>query len=124
MDVPGTFDHAIRYTVPHYQRSTFDRTVAGLPTDFLSDPVTGEVFGSKADCKARLQGFALSQGLAVVVGSLRKIVEVEVLDGLAECADALLGRNGAKDRRGMEREREWDGVDEAGGAETRRVSLD
>jgi 5,10-methylene-tetrahydrofolate dehydrogenase/methenyl tetrahydrofolate cyclohydrolase len=28
----------------------------------------GEVFGSKAEYKARLQGFALSQGFAVVVG--------------------------------------------------------
>jgi hypothetical protein len=49
-------------------------------------------------------------------------VEVEVLDGLAECADRLLGRNGAEGRRGMERER--DGVYKAGGAETRGVSFD
>ena len=66
MDVPSAFDSAIRYSVPQHQRSTFDRAVAGLPTDFLSFPVTGEVFGSKAECKARLQGFALSQGFAVV----------------------------------------------------------
>jgi hypothetical protein len=68
MDVPSTFDSAIRYSVPRHQRSTFDRAVTGLLTDFLSFPVTGEVFGSKAEYKARLQGFALSQVFAVVVG--------------------------------------------------------
>ena len=68
MDVPSAFDSAIRYSVPQHQRRAFDRAVAGLPTDFLSFPVTREVFGSKAECKARLQGFALSQGFAVVIG--------------------------------------------------------
>jgi hypothetical protein len=67
MDVPSTFNRAICYSVPQHQRTTFDRAVAGLPIDFSSYPVTGEVFGSKAECKARLQGFALSQGFAVVV---------------------------------------------------------
>lgn len=42
--------------------------------------------------------------------------------GLAECADGLLGRNSAEDRRWMERER--DGVYEAGGAEACGVSFD
>jgi len=68
MDVLSAFDSAIRYSVPPHQRRTFDRAVAGLPTEFLNFPVTGEVFGSKAECKTRLQGFALSQGFAVVVG--------------------------------------------------------
>jgi hypothetical protein len=41
MDVPSTFDSAIRYSVPRYQRSTFDRAVARLLTvprlaDFLA----------------------------------------------------------------------------------------
>jgi hypothetical protein len=67
MDVPSTFNSAIRYSVPQHQRSTFDRAIAGLATDVLGYPVTGEVFGSKAEYKARLQGFTLSQGLAVVV---------------------------------------------------------
>jgi hypothetical protein len=67
MDVPSAFDRAIRYSVPPHQRSTFDRAVAGLPTGFLSYPVTGKVFGSKAECKARLQGFTLSQRFTVVV---------------------------------------------------------
>ena len=53
--------------MPPHQRRTFDRAIARLPIDFLGFPVTGEVFGSKAECKARLQGFALSQGFAVVV---------------------------------------------------------
>jgi hypothetical protein len=68
MDIPSAFDCAIRYSVPQRQRSTFDRAVARLPTDFLSYPVTGEVFGFKVEYKTRLQGFALSQGLTVVVG--------------------------------------------------------
>ena len=51
--------------MPRHRRSTFDHAVAGLPTD-LSFPVTGKVFGSKAECKAQLQGFALSQGFTVV----------------------------------------------------------
>jgi hypothetical protein len=60
MDVPSAFDRAIRYSVPRHQCSTFDRAVAGLSTDFLSFPVTREAFRSKAECKAQLQGFALS----------------------------------------------------------------
>jgi len=68
MDFPSAFDRAIRFSVPAHQRSTFDRVVAALPNNFLNYPVTGEVFESKAECKARLQGFALSQGFAVVIG--------------------------------------------------------
>ena len=67
MNTPSAFDSAIRYSVPQHQRSAFDRAIAALPINFLRFPVTGEVFGSKAECKARLQGFALSQGFAVVV---------------------------------------------------------
>jgi hypothetical protein len=73
VDVPSAFDRAVRYSVPQYQRNTFDRAVAGLPTDFLSFPVTGEVFRSKAECKARLQGFALSQGLQPSLANLHKM---------------------------------------------------
>ena len=68
MDVPSAFDRAIRYSVPRRQHSTFGRAVTGLLAGFLGFPVTGEVFGSKAEYKARLQGFALSQAFAVVVG--------------------------------------------------------
>jgi hypothetical protein len=35
MDVPSAFNRAIRYSVPQYQRSTFDRAIAGLATDVL-----------------------------------------------------------------------------------------
>ena len=68
MDVPSAFDRTIRYSVPRHQRSTFDRAIARLLTDFLSYPVTVEALGSKVECKARLQGFALSRGSAVIVG--------------------------------------------------------
>jgi hypothetical protein len=61
MDVPSTLDRAIRYSMPQYQRSTFDRVVARLITDFLSYPVIGEVFGSKPECNVRLQRFAVGQ---------------------------------------------------------------
>jgi hypothetical protein len=54
MDVPSALDSAIRYSVPPHQRRTFDRAITGLPTDFLSFLVTGEVFRSKAEYKARL----------------------------------------------------------------------
>ena len=68
MDAPSIFDFMIRYSLPRHQRSTFDRVIAGLSTDFLSFPVTVEAFGSKVECKARLQGFALSRGSAVIIG--------------------------------------------------------
>jgi hypothetical protein len=45
MDIPSALNHAIRFSVPPHQRTTFDRAVAGLPTDFLSYPVTREVLG-------------------------------------------------------------------------------
>jgi hypothetical protein len=50
------FDRAIRYSVPQYQRSTFDRAVAGLTTGVLSHPVIREVFSLRLSvrlgCKA------------------------------------------------------------------------
>src|SRR5947207_677788 len=66
MNTPSAFNSAIRYSVFQYQRSAFDRAIAALPIDFLRFLVTGEVFGSKAEYKARLQGFTFSQGFAVV----------------------------------------------------------
>jgi hypothetical protein len=50
--VPSAFDRAIRYSVSQHQRSTFDRAVAGLVTDFLRYPVVREVFGPKVECKS------------------------------------------------------------------------
>jgi hypothetical protein len=54
MDIPSAFNSAIRYSVPQYQRRAFNRAVAGLLANFLSFPVTREVFKSKVECKARL----------------------------------------------------------------------
>ena len=68
MNTPSAFDSAIRYSVPQHQRSAFDRAIAALPIDFLRFLITREVFGFKAEYKTRLQGFALSQGFAVVIG--------------------------------------------------------
>ena len=52
-----------RFAIPCLSISvaTFGRVVAGLITDFLGYPVIREVFGSKAECKTRVQGFALNQ---------------------------------------------------------------
>jgi hypothetical protein len=66
------YDRAIRFLVPTHQRVAFDRAVAALPPGFLDFPVTGETFESKVSCKARLQGFALGQGFAVVIGKSNK----------------------------------------------------
>jgi hypothetical protein len=79
METPSAFDYRIRYLVPQHQRSTFDRTIAALPPAFLGFPTTGEVFDSAASCKARLQGFSLGQGFAVVVGKSNKNQYVEFL---------------------------------------------
>jgi len=47
---------AVRFAIPclSIYRRTFDRAVAGLLTEFLSFPVTGEVYRTKAEYKARL----------------------------------------------------------------------
>jgi hypothetical protein len=60
MDVPSTFNSTIRYSVPQYQRSTFDRAIIRLVTNVLDYSVTKEVFRFKAEYKARLQGFAFN----------------------------------------------------------------
>ena len=72
VETPGAFDRNIRFSVPTHQRSTFDRAIAGLPPAFPGFPTTGEVFDDPAACKARLQGFSLSQGFAVVIGKSNK----------------------------------------------------
>jgi hypothetical protein len=72
METPAAFDHSIRFSVPTHQRSTFDRTIAALPPACLGFPTTGEIFESTAACKARLLGFSLGQGFAVVVGKSNK----------------------------------------------------
>jgi hypothetical protein len=79
METPAAFDHSIRFSVPTHQRSTFDRAIAALPPALLGFPTTGEVFESTAACKARLQGFSLGQGFAVVVGKSNKDAYVEFL---------------------------------------------
>jgi hypothetical protein len=52
IDILSAFNSVIRYSVLQYQRYAFNRAVTGLPTNFLSFPVTREVFKSKAECKA------------------------------------------------------------------------
>jgi hypothetical protein len=50
------FDRAIRYSVPQYQCSTFDRAVAGSITGVLIHPAVREVFSLRLSvrlgCKA------------------------------------------------------------------------
>jgi hypothetical protein len=68
----GGYGRAIRFLVPTHQRAAFDRAVAALSPAFLHFPATGESFESKVSCKARLQGFTLGQGFAVVIGKSDK----------------------------------------------------
>jgi hypothetical protein len=50
---------------PHLRRIVED-TVESFNNDWLVPPEEGEVFESGKECMARLQGFALSRGFAVV----------------------------------------------------------
>jgi hypothetical protein len=79
MEIPGAFDHSIRFSVPAHQRGAFDRAIGAMPPAFLGFPTTGEVFECTAACKVRLQGFSLGQGFAVVVGKSNKGSFVEFL---------------------------------------------
>ena len=73
MDVLNSaYDRGIRFFVPAHQRAVFGHAVAGLPPEVLGFPATEETFESKVACKARLQGFALGQELAVVIGKSNK----------------------------------------------------
>ena len=79
IETPTAFDRSIRFSVPTHQHSTFNHAIASLPPAFLKFPTTGEVFESTATCKARLQGFSLGQGFAVVVGKSNKDAFTEFL---------------------------------------------
>ena len=79
IETPDTFDYSIRFSISTHQRSTFDWAIAGLLSAFLGFPITGEVFDDPAIYKARLQGFSLSQGFAVVIGKSNKNAFIEFL---------------------------------------------
>ena len=54
-------------------RNKLERVVQALPAEYLASPRNGEEFTSAEACLRRLQGYALSEGFAVVkaAGSLR-----------------------------------------------------
>jgi hypothetical protein len=66
MEILGAFDRSIRFSIPTHQHGAFDHAVGPIPPAFLGFPTTGEVFGSAAACKVRLQGLSLGQRFAVV----------------------------------------------------------
>jgi hypothetical protein len=54
---------------PHYPpeaRNQLEKIVQALPEAYLKPPQKGEEFDSHESCIRRLQGYALSQGFAVV----------------------------------------------------------
>ena len=58
---------------PDHVKSDLEARVRSFPPSFLLAPVAGEVFDNPDVCKERLQGWALSQGFAIVQksGSLK-----------------------------------------------------
>ena len=54
---------------PPHAAVRIERAVQALPDKYLRPPQTGEVFDSAEACLHRLQGFALSQGFAIVKAS-------------------------------------------------------
>jgi hypothetical protein len=59
---------------PEHLKSDLEARVRALPSSFLLRPVAGEVFDDVDLCQERLQGWALSQGFAIVrkSGSLKQ----------------------------------------------------
>ena len=51
---------------PEHAKAELELRVRSLPSSFLVAPVDGEVFENAALCQERLQGWALSQGFAIV----------------------------------------------------------
>jgi hypothetical protein len=58
---------------PPHLRQLVENTVEAFDNAWLLPPQDGEVFATTKECLARLQGFALSQGFAVMTrGSDKK----------------------------------------------------
>ncbi len=59
---------------PEHIKAELEARVRSFPPDFLELPIAGEVFENPDVCQERLQGWALSQGFAVVrtSGSLKQ----------------------------------------------------
>jgi hypothetical protein len=51
---------------PEHVKAELELRVRSLPSSFLVAPVDSEVFENAALCQERLQGWALSQGFAIV----------------------------------------------------------
>jgi len=50
---------------PAHLRGEVEAHVRALPSAFLNEPLSGEVFDNVELCKERLQGFAFAQGFAI-----------------------------------------------------------
>jgi hypothetical protein len=59
---------------PEHLKKNLEARVRSLPSSYLLRPVAGEVFENSDLCQERLQGWAMSQGFAVVrtSGSLKQ----------------------------------------------------
>ncbi|KAF7511454.1 hypothetical protein GJ744_004643 [Endocarpon pusillum] len=51
---------------PEHLKPELERRVRSLPSSFLLPPIANEVFDNPNVCYERLQGWALSQGFAIV----------------------------------------------------------
>ena len=54
---------------PAHFRAEIEARVRAFPPSFIEEPVDGEVFDNVELCRERLQGFAFSQGFAIVLKS-------------------------------------------------------
>jgi hypothetical protein len=59
---------------PAHVRGDVEARVRAFPPSFLEEPIDGEVFDNFELCRERLQGFAFSQGFAIIQtsGSMRQ----------------------------------------------------
>ena len=75
MSVQPTPAWHVKPRCPKYLVAVLERAVNALPSAWLLQPTTGEVFDSIEHCRRRLQGYALAEGFDVVriKGGIKKV---------------------------------------------------
>jgi hypothetical protein len=66
MPIQSTLAWHAKPRCPKHLVAVLERAVNALPSAWLLQPITGEVFDSIEYCKRRLQGYALAEGFDVV----------------------------------------------------------
>ena len=66
MPVQSTLAWRAKPRCPKHLVAVLERAVNALPSAWLLQPTTGEVFDSIEHCRRRLQGYALAEGFDVV----------------------------------------------------------